>query len=46
MNTMNLKLAEMVAEVGKKTASFNVKHSMFYFFNEPKMPKSLIQKQK
>jgi len=46
MSTMNRKLAEVISEVSKKTASYNVKHTMFYFFNEPKMPKSLIQKKK
>lgn len=46
MSIMNRKLAEIISEAGKKTAAYNVKHSIFYFFNEPKMPKSLIQKKK
>lgn len=44
MNTMNRKLAGLISEAGKKTAAYNTKHTMFYFFNEPKMPKCLIKK--
>lgn len=46
MSTMNRKIAEIISEAGKKTAAYNTKHSIYYFFNEPKMPKCLIQKKK
>jgi len=46
MSTMNRKIAEIISEAGKKTATYNTKHTIFYFFNEPKMPNSLIQKKK
>jgi len=46
MSIMNRKIAGMIAEAGKKTAIQSTKHCIFILFNEPKMPKSLIQKQK
>ncbi len=46
MKTMNRKIAGIMAEAGKKTALYNSKKTMFWWFSEPKMPRSLIQKQK
>ncbi len=46
MKTMNHKIAEIAAEIGKKTALHSLKSTPYYFFNEPKMPKCLICKQK
>jgi cyclic lactone autoinducer peptide len=43
---MKRKIAGVIAEVGKKTAIQNSKQSIFFFFNEPKMPECLIKKQK